>query len=161
MIEILFKGKRKDNGEWIEGFYVCLDNDLHYILTGKLDLTKHRVMFEKHAVIPSTIGQYTGLTDKNGKKIFEGDILHFKAYRGGGFACPIGTDIYYRVLFGHCNPDMNTLSEYVGFWALGKNYDEDDLYEYGNSIDYLVNSHGAYVIGNIHDNPELLRSDTE
>ena len=149
MREILFRGKRVDNGEWIEGFYahsgekkyILIDNDI--------------------AVNPDTIGQYTGLTDKNGKKIFEGDILHFKAYRGGGFACPIGTDIYYRVLFGHCNPDMDTLSEYVGFWALGKNYDEDDLYEDGNSINYLVNSHGAYVIGNIHDNPELLRSDTE
>ena len=51
--------------------------------------------------------------------------------------------------------------KYVGFWALEKNYDEDDLYECGNSINYLVDSHGAYVIGNIHDNPELLRSDTE
>ena len=157
MREILFRGKRVDNGEWIEGFYahsgakkyILIDND---IAVGYLAMKE---------VNPDTVGQYTGLIDKNGKKIFEGDILHFKAYRGGGFACPIGTDIYYRVLFGHCNPDMNTLSKYVGFWALGKNYDEDDLYEYGNSINYLVDSHGAYVIGSIHDNPELLRSDTE
>ena len=56
---------------------------------------------------------------------------------------------------------MDTLSEYVGFWTLGKNYDEDDLYECGNSINYLVDSHGAYVIGNIYDNPELLRGDKE
>lgn len=157
MREILFRGKRVDNGEWIEGFYAH-SGEKKYILIDNDIAVGYLAMKE---VNPDTIGQYTGLTDKNGKKIFEGDILHFKAYRGGGFACPIGTDIYYRVLFGHCNPDSDTLSEYVGFWALDKNYDEDDLYECGNSINYLVDSHGAYVIGNIHDNPELLRSDTE
>lgn len=153
MREILFRGKTED-GNWIFGDLRSPDGDGngYFIIEGKPSIAN---------VIPETVGQYTGLTDKNGKKIFEGDILHFKAYRGGGFACPIGTDIYYRVLFGHCNPDMDTLSEYVGFWALGKNYDEDDLYECGNSINYLVDSHGAYVIGNIHDNPELLRSDKE
>ena len=152
MREILSRGKRADSGKWIVGSFASYSDyngDKVYLIYASNG--------NPNAVIPSTVGQYTGLTDKNGKKIFEGDILHFKAYRGGGFACPIGTDIYYRVLFGHCNPDMNTLTEYVGFWALGKNYDEDDLYEYGNSISYMVNSHGACVIGNIYDNPELLK----
>ena len=172
MREILYKGFHKDEngtekifvdgkwvkGEWVYGYYIrygWTHQEKDYIVP-----LYASALYAKE-VIPSTVGQYTGLTDKYGKKIFDGDILHFKAYRGGGFACPIGTDIYYRVLFGHCNPDMNTLTEYVGFWALGKNYDEDDLYEYGNSISYLVDSHGACVIGNIHDNPELLeRSDS-
>ena len=157
MREILFRG-RTDKGEWVEGFYCpcCFGR----FPCSPAIISKEGIdngWWQPEKVIPETVEQYTGLTDKNGKKIFEGDILHFKAYRGGGFACPIGTDIYYRVLFRHCNPDMNTLTEYVGFWALGKNYDEDDLYEYGNSISYLVNSHGACVIGNIHDNPELLK----
>lgn len=155
MREILFRGKRVDDGEWIEGFYAH-SGEKKYILIDNDIAVGYLAMKE---VNPDTVGQYTGLTDKNGKKIFEGDILHFKAYQGGGFACPIGTDIYYRVLFGHCNPDMDTLSEYMGFWALGKNYDEDDLYECGESINYLVDSHGAYVIGNIHDNPELLKEE--
>ena len=155
MREILFRGKTEKFGNWIEGSLI-VGRDLE---SGRLEyliapLSAYYTEVKK--VVPETVGQYTGLTDKNGTKVFEGDILHFKAYQGGGFACSIGTDIYYRVLFGHCNPDMNTLTEYVGFWALGKHYDEDDLYEYGNSISYLVNSHGACVIGNIHDNPELL-----
>ena len=159
MREILFRGKGTHGhktGKWVYGNYA---KDFWGKDRGGFSI----LPFDGgcYEVDPETIGQFTGLTDKNGTKIFEGDILHFKAYQGGGFACPIGTDIYYRVLFGHCNPDMNTLTEYVGFWALGKNYDEDDLYEYGNSISYLVNSHGACVIGNIHDNPELLKGGAE
>ena len=96
---ILFRGKRVDNGEWIEGFYAH-SGEKKYILIDNDIAVGYLAMKE---VNPDTIGQYTGLT-----------------YRGGGFACPIGTDIYYRVLFGHCNPDSNTLSEYVGFWALSK-----------------------------------------
>ena len=154
MREILFRGKRVDNGEWIEG---DLRHGGYTEIGPATYIMNTDVFLINFPVDPETVGQYTGLTDKNGTKIFEGDILHFKTYQGGGFACPIGTDVYYRVLFGQCNPDMNTLTEYVGFWALSKNYDEDDLYEYGNSINYLVDSHGACVIGNIHDNPELLK----
>ena len=165
MRDILFTGKRIDNGKWVEGYLGTFgDTTQIFVPFTNEEIKENKGHFLSaingvwHIVDPETVGQYTGLTDKNGTKIFEGNILHFKAYRGGGFACPIGTDIYYRVLFGDCNPDMNTLTEYVGFWALGKNYDEDDLYEYGNSINYLINSHGACVIGNIHDNPELLKS---
>lgn len=163
MREILFRGKRADNGEWVEGqllyFQATVGTSVLALIVEGCEWDNFNEWFnlgKRAKVIPETIGQYTGLT-ANGTKIFEGDILHFKTYQGGGFACPIGTDVYYRVLFGQCNPDMNTLTEYVGFWALSKNYDEDDLYEYGSSIDYLINSHGACVIGNIHDNPELLK----
>ena len=152
MREILFRGKRADSGEWVYGD--LLHPDIYGNGYSIEDFTKEKNnCFD---IIPESISEFTGLTDKNGKKIFEGDILHFKTYQGDDFACPVGTDVYYRVLFGRCNPDMDTLTEYVGFWALGKNYDEDDLYECGNSISYLVDSHGACVIGNIHDNPELL-----
>lgn len=100
--------------------------------------------------------QYTGLNDckrtekyPEGQPIYEGDILHFKAYQGGGFWCPIGTDIYYEIVFTNHNIGCNACSEYIGYMAMSPK---------GNlsSIDYLVNCHKAEIISNIYENPELL-----
>ena len=76
MREILFKAKRVDNGEWMEGFYfIDLENKLPYIMLKARKDTVKDWMIKSLVVIPETVSQFTGMTDKNGVNIFENDIV--------------------------------------------------------------------------------------
>ena len=134
MREILFRGKRVDNGEWIEGFYAH-SGEKKYILIDNDIAVGYIAMKE---VNPDTIGQYTGLTDKNGTKIFEGDIIK--------------QDTAYKQIIGCVQICKEPLSKLYG--VCEKFHD--------GSGTALLSVDGDYeVIGNIFGNPELLRSDTE
>ena len=125
MREILFRAKRKDNGEWVYGD--LLQNiDCYKIREREKDITRIAKSYE---VIPETVGQYTGLKDINGKKIFEGDIVT------GLFNY---TDIIGHIVYGS---DATFFIERKGLYGIGLN----------NAEDWLE------VVGNIHDNKELLR----
>ena len=126
MREILFRGKRTDTGEWVEGFY---SNELyankHYISKWYYGSYAELQKFE---VIPETVGQYTGLCDANGKKLFEGDIIkNIAGYvYSGSYTCTV---------------------DWQCGWFCG----------YGLCVDIPPESFKyCEVIGNIHDNPELL-----
>ena len=130
MREILFRGKRVDNGEWVYGFYSPVNlpifgNQGHFI---------NENGFRAVEVIPETVGQYTGLTDKNGKKIFEGDIMIFCKEAGATYPFEIRWDGIGWKMF---TADGNRIK---------------DAFESGE-IRYMQK---CEVIGNIHDNPELL-----
>lgn len=130
MRDYLFRGKRKDNGEWVYGNFVkgCVDDFAYIVEFGNKDLCRNFV-----EVIPSTVGQYTGLTDKNGKKIFEGDIVKSCEYDDVYFVKYFDSDNYSAF---DCVPDV-PLCEC-------------------NGLSYLVNEEGCKVIGNIYDDKEIL-----
>lgn len=141
----LCRGKRTDNGEWVEGFYFCMihpdgRHTHHFIIPLGTDLSLgtpiEKIQVE---VDPSTICQCTGLRDKNGKLIWENDIVNGSIKRGAAFyGC--------LVLWNECKARFDVR-------AFGCNFpmtlDEctDDISMSG--FDYEV-------VGNKFDNPELL-----
>lgn len=128
MREILFRGKRRDNKQWVEG-------DLLHCASGEFNINthKHGQPWLGYCVIPETLGQYTGLTDKNGTKIFEGDIIKSCEYED---TYRVEYCDYYNYPAFDCDPEVPS--------------------DGSNGLSYLVNTEGVEVIGNIHDNPDLL-----
>ena len=124
MREFLFRGKRTDNGEWITDSETYIrDGDGIWLSDENLNVV---------TVIPETVGQFTGLTDKNGVRIFEGDIVRY--------------DVNYH--------DM-VISYDVENWG-GWLYEDMDDNMQAYSI-YEFNLKDIAVIGNIHDNPDILK----
>ena len=142
--EILFKAKHKDTGKWIEGFY-CSKRDTTYCFTEDYERnlvdTHHYIIQDQmtdwglpnelrlYEINPSTLCQFTGLTDKNGKKIWENDII--------------------KMFYIDGVTDIGTI-RYTNECARFQFYEENII---GYGIDITTDKE---VLGNVFDNPELL-----
>lgn len=131
MREILFRGKRKDDGSWVEGGVLQIPG-----YTAICAYTDYHGWHDFIEVVPETVGQYTGLTDKNGKKIFEGDIHERVGH-------------YFVVKHGESKRSANEDGRYG--WHFEAVKDGACGGFYGDEKDYVN------IVGNIHDNPELLK----
>ena len=132
MREILFRGKRTKNGEWVYGYYTKARDylngkEMHIIFPPDVEAFPHCEFTEYEEVIPETVCQFTGLYDKNGRKIFEGDIILYRQ---------IPCVVKYNAKTAHYSLYIYGKIEISGF-----NHDTMKL---------------ANIIGNIYDNPELL-----
>lgn len=127
MREILFRGKRVDNGEWVYGYYWTNELGNHFIRVTEED---YNYVLEDYEILSETVGQYTGLTDKKGKKIFEGDILDYcLSWRK--------VKLYGRVGFSQ---------KHVGYFLYDKNFE---------MMPCIEDCATMKVVGNKFDTPEL------
>ena len=159
----LCRGKCKDNGEWVEGYYCCeLYSNTHYIMVWCYGSYAELQSFE---VVPETVGRYTSKTDKNGKKIFEGDIVQYLT--DDDFDCQS------VVRFGEYIQDGSG-GEYRGTKCMGLYIEVDNFTcpdwcdnepeyfrDYMRQQNILEVASKCEIIGNIYDNPELLDNTKE
>lgn len=140
MREILFRGKRVDGTiEWVYGGYA------EWGLVQSVITTKGKYGENNaYEVDPDTVGQWTGLVDKNGVKVFEGDVVK-------------ADDVQAVVRFGRCG-GVENVKHAVGYIGFYLDFIDEKLKRYGlrDDIVYWHEEYGLEVIGNIHDNPDLM-----
>ena len=130
MREILFRAKRIDNGDWVEGNYTKLkwcNNIIHVVIPEGAEIDSGNSLCEAHDINPETLCQYTGMVDKNGNRIWENDIVKIGA-----------------------NTLVRWSEKYAGWCLVQRGW----MYEhfFGEAID----ERDCEVVGNVFDNPELM-----
>ena len=139
--EIKFRGKREDNGEWVVGSLISLKPEIAEIFYLK---NAHKEKGNETACVyvdPKTVGQYTSLKDKNGKEAYEGDIV--KDNQG----------VIYTIFFDEGGFVMESCPKAFGYGSQGGTNPTSPLADKQTASWFLG---CCEIIGNIHDNPELL-----
>lgn len=146
MREIKFRGKRQDNGEWVYG---DLLQGLDYIKIREQNVNK---VAQSFVVIPETVGQYTGLKDKNGKEIYEGHIVEEDGMLSVcKFLNSIGSYAFIPIeMYKEDEEKLNLCSTFREVYELFEEHGTDCFFENDVPWKYVT------VIGNIYENPELL-----
>lgn len=164
MREIIYRGKRSDNGEWVEGQLLYFKSSVGIeefaliVESCEWDNSKEWFNLGKRArVIPETVGQYTGSTDKNGTNIFEGDIVEFYFFDKGHKNT--------KTMLIEWRDSGFCMRELFRDYRLADDFTiiDEKIFTYRNDVRngvYTTNNvYFVEVIGNIHDNPELLGGD--
>lgn len=140
--DILFRGKRISDGAWVEGYYVHIpcgrfDKNENLIQT----ISKNGRIGILEQVYPDTVGQYTGLTDKNGVKIFEEDIIKTKKFGKSVGHTNVNDFDFFVVTYE--NQMFRLLNKNRGFNLIDDGYSKFE------------------IIGNIHDSPEIMKGNKD
>lgn len=145
MREILFRGKRIDTGEWVEGSLLIaidyLTDKLLHIIASNPTAFPHSEVSGCDSVDPNTVGQYAGLKDKNGKRIFEGDICRVCL---DPEICISRIQNDQRIAAFVMRHNENECSTFLDMWFAKRRVGDRVWIE---------------VIGNVHDNPELVNAE--
>lgn len=150
MREIIFRGKRIDNRRWVEGHLVVCETNGRSFITELIEVDEDSWLYWE--VDPNTVGQYTGLTDKNGTKIYEGDIVAFTFH----------SDLAEHARFEE-RPEItenHVILFHDGSFWMKRIVVPDSLIVHlygGRTMLESLWKHRIEVIGNIHDNPELAK----
>jgi uncharacterized phage protein (TIGR01671 family) len=147
MRDILFRGKGIHTGNWAEGNLNTYEGDMRKTYT--FISNQYAGSIE---VIPETVGQFTGLCDKNGKQIFEGDILQIRndPYCENPFSS-------FVIAYGIYRKTNSSPTEIIGFYLYWTS-DKEEYHKFHN-LKWWIEEREAVCIGNIHDNPELLKGE--
>ena len=142
MRAILFKAKWKDNGKWVKGYVVC-KHGLYFIYDIVNSDSCGQNIYE---IDPETLCQFTGLYDKNGKKIWENDIIkyHFR-------------ENYAPIKYGYYQNCFDSQKAgHIGFYV---DWTDDKCLR--KDLGYWINMVDAAPVGNVFDNPELLQEESD
>ena len=147
------RGKRKDNGEWVYGaFYPIKDEDVYFIINNckSIDFDDGDTTFNGYKVHKKSVGEFTGLYDKNGKEIYDGDIIKWGMHKGS-------EEYFHRYAVVEFNPDIQfRILFYVNSETGEKKPTDNYIFHFGKFAYSETDKH-IEIIGKGFENADLVK----